>query len=167
MESRIKRELAGAAGPAHRLEGEESRRLNDVMDGWESKYALVARLSLPPASLGSLLEEAQEIGRLAEGFGLRADTHLASHVGAGVLRVAVSELPNEESSLAAWSSSLKGLRSRLEANGGGLTLSSGPDFLMREAGPWGSDTVSARLMAGLKERFDPAGILAPGRLGLR
>jgi FAD/FMN-containing dehydrogenase len=81
--------------------------------------------------------------------------------------VAVSKLPEEESSLVAWVSKLQGLRSRLEAQGGGVILSSGPEFLMRETGPWGSDPASAPLMDGLKAQFDPARILAPGRLGLR
>jgi FAD/FMN-containing dehydrogenase len=126
----------------------------------------VVRLALPAGALGTLLEEAGEIRGLASGFGVEANTGLAAHVGAGVLRVAVSELPPEESSLVAWASCLQGIRSRLEAQGGSLTLSWGPDFLMREVGPWGSDQDAAPLMAGLKKQFDPAGILAPGRLGL-
>ncbi|MGD2120879.1 MAG: FAD-binding oxidoreductase [Gemmatimonadota bacterium] len=167
MEARAQGELAGASGGPRRLEGDDSRRFNGRMNSWEKGRALVARLALPPASLGSLIDEGKELSRLASGFGLRAETHLASHVGAGILRVAVSELPVEESSLVAWVASLQGLRSRLEAAGGGLTLSSGPDFLLRKAGPWGSDAATAQLMAGLKTQFDPAGILAPGRLGLK
>jgi glycolate oxidase FAD binding subunit len=167
MESRIRTELGKRAGEIRRLEGEDGRRFHEVTDGWERGRALVARLSLPPASLGRLLDEAAEMGRLASGFGLHGEAYLAAHVGAGILRVAVSELPEEESSLVAWSSHLKGIRMRTEELGGSLTLSKGPDFLMREVGAWGSDEASVHIMAGLKAQFDPAGILAPGRLGLK
>jgi FAD/FMN-containing dehydrogenase len=136
------------------------------MGGWEKGRALVARLASPPALLEGLLDEAGEMGKLASGFGLHGETHLAAHVGAGILRVAVAELPGEESSLVAWISHLKGVRARVEGMGGSLTLCTGPDFLMREVGAWGSDEASAGIMAGLKTQFDPAGILAPGRLGL-
>ncbi len=167
MESRVRRELGGMARDSFRVEGTESRRVNEVLGGWEKGQALVARLSLLPEFLGELLDEGEEIGRLASAFGLQTDTHLASHVGSGILRVAVSELPEDEGSLVEWVSCLRRIRNRLEARGGGLILSSGPDSLMRETGPWGSDAASELLMGGLKSQFDPAGILAPGRLGLK
>ncbi len=166
MESRVLREMPRVLGALRRLDGEGSRRFHDGMDGWERGCALVVRLCLLPSSLNVLLDEAEEMKELASGLGVNADTRLSAHLGAGILRVGISKLPEEESSLAAWVTHLRKARSRLENQGGSLTLSSGPDSLMREVGPWGSGEPSASLMARIKNQFDPAGILAPGRFGL-
>ena len=167
MEARIGSDLSREAVNLERLVGEESRALQRTLNGWENGASLVVRLCLLPSQMGDLLEEAEELRALSskakEG---NPQLRLSAHVGAGVLRVAVSGLPSGEGDLAAWASSLLGLRERLEGKGGTLTLSSGPGFLVREVGAWGVSGGEKELSAGLKAQFDPKGILAPGRLGL-
>ena len=168
MELRIRSDLSQEVGCLHRLEGERSRAFHRTLNGWEEGAELVARLCLLPSELGTLLDEAEELRTLVSEASSSpgAQLRLSAHVGAGVLRVAVSKLPKEESSLDSWVSSFRSLRARLEEKGGSLTLSSGPGFLVREMGAWGAVGGEKELMAGLKSQFDPKGILAPGRLGL-
>jgi glycolate oxidase FAD binding subunit len=60
---------------------------------------------------------------------------------------------------------LEVLRGAMEKEGGGLVLSEGPAGLMAAIGPWGSPGPEKTLVRGLKQEFDPQGILAPGRIG--
>jgi FAD/FMN-containing dehydrogenase len=136
------------------------------MADWEKGADLVARMCLLPSELGSLLEEAGELRRLAASSPGPVAVGLSAHVGAGILRVAVSGLSIEGTALDPWVKALQTLRTRLEERGGTLTLSVGPDRLMTEVGAWGSAGREKRLMEGLKAQFDPEGILAPGRLAL-
>jgi glycolate oxidase FAD binding subunit len=168
MEARVRSDLGRELGSPERLEGEESRAFHRTLSAWEDGADLVARLCLLPSEMGTLLEEARELRVLASrapAAGL-SQLRLSAHVGAGVLRVAVSGLPEREYDLGAWASSLRSLRARLEEKGGSLTLSSGPGPLVREVGAWGGTGMETRLLMGLKAQFDPKGILAPGRLGL-
>jgi len=84
-------------------------------------------------------------------------------VGAGVLRVAVSGAPTRGTEVENWAVALVGLRDRLEGGGGSLTLSTAPESLMEKVGAWGSVGGESALMRGIKEQFDPRGVLAPGR----
>ncbi len=58
---------------------------------------------------------------------------------------------------------LSALRGRLEAQRGTLVLQGGPPPLLERLSPWGELAGELDLMRVLKSRFDPAGILAPGR----
>jgi glycolate oxidase FAD binding subunit len=145
-----------------------SRAFHRTLNGWEEGAELVARLCLLPSELGILLDEAEELRTLVSEASSSpgAELRLSAHVGAGVLRVAVSKLPKEESRLDPWVSNFRSLRVRLEERGGSLTLSSGPGLLVREIGAWGAAGEEKEIMEGLKSQFDPKGILSPGRLGL-
>jgi len=168
MEARILSDLSHEMGTLERLAGEESRAFHRTLGAWEKGAELGARLSLLPSEMSTLLEEVRELrslGSRAEGakpFRLS----LSAHVGTGILRVAVSGLPEGEGALGPWITSLQGLRDRLEEKGGSLTLDSGPASLVREVGAWGGLGGEKELMVGLKAQLDPKGILAPGRLGL-
>jgi len=167
MEARIGVDLSQGFGTLTRLEGPESRAFFDRMDIWEEGADLVARLSLLPSSLGTLLGEAQELGALtARGSTEGARFRLSAHVGAGIVRVAATGLQVGGDTSVAWAEALRRLRARLEEGGGSLTLSSGPAGLLRDVGAWGKAAGEWRIMTGLKGQFDPHGILAPGRLGL-
>jgi len=114
-------------------------------------------LSLLPSLMERLLGEARELsGR----FG-RLD--LAAHLGWGVLRVGFPRVPAGDGERMALAGALRELRGRLEAAGGGLVVSQGPAGLLKEVGSRGEGGGEASLMRGLKEEFDPAGILSPGR----
>ena len=140
------------------------------LEGLEAEHRILAHLDrmreLLGEALGALLEEADELKALAASSAGPPSLRLSAHVGAGILRVAVSDLPQDAASLEAWVSGLQGGRARLEERGGTLTLSMGPDRLVREVGAWGSAGSEKKLLDGLKAQFDPMGVLAPGRLGL-
>lgn len=175
METRIRGELRGELGRPRRLEGDASIAFHEGLSRWEEGAWLVARLALLPSRMATLLASAGELRKLAasqagggedEAGAAPAAVRLAAHVGAGVLRVAVGPLETGPRSPEPWVEALGKLRAALEADGGTLTLSSGPPSLMRALGPWGGDTAVEGLMKGLKAEVDPRGVMAPGRLGL-
>jgi FAD/FMN-containing dehydrogenase len=58
---------------------------------------------------------------------------------------------------------LRGLRARCEAMGGALILERASVADKRALGVWGARRNVPRIARELKARFDPHGILAPGR----
>lgn len=56
------------------------------------------------------------------------------------------------------------LRELLEPVGGALVVERAPAELRREVGTWGTPRTPSRIARALKERFDPNGVLAPGRM---
>jgi len=164
MEARVMRDLAGEAVPAGvgvpALRGPESAAFHEALGEWEMGAALVLRMNLLPSLLEALLGEARE---LAARFGAMG---LAGHVGWGTLRVAFRQVPTEGEEARDLTRALGELRRRLEAARGSLVLSQGPSGLLKEVGAWGATGPEVRLLRGLKEEFDPAGILSPGRFGL-
>jgi glycolate oxidase FAD binding subunit len=185
MADRVIQELSGDLGHPEAIEGEVSAGFHSDLGKREAEGDLVARLSLLPSELGTLLSEAKRLRALAtgsEGGEASADIsaseqggaamttdarfNLSAHVGAGVLRVSVSGLPQGAGDPGPWISTLRGIRDRLEESGGSLILCRAPDPVLADVGVWGSATGEEKLMAGLKAQFDPHQILAPGRLGL-
>jgi glycolate oxidase FAD binding subunit len=59
---------------------------------------------------------------------------------------------------------LRAARERVEANGGALVLERIEPSRRRALGTWGSLRAPATIHAALKQRFDPNGVLAPGRI---
>ncbi len=149
------------------MAGDDSRSFHDEAGAWEEGADLVIRLSLLPSKLPLLLEEAKNLKALfGEDSGAGASLRTSAHVGAGILRVGFWRLNQGGPALDGFASVLGDLRSRLEGMNGSLTVSRGPASLVKELGAWGKQGAEGRLMAGLKNRFDPEGVLAPGRLGL-
>jgi len=165
MESRIRSVLAGEGTGWTGVEGEESRGLQDRLAGWEEGADLVLRLALFPSQLGSLFQESVEL--LDGRGGIRGSgtpvVRTSAGIGAGVLRVAVSGAPSQGAELENWAVALISLRNRLEGGGGSLTLSTAPPALSAKVGAWGSVGDEASLLKGIKDQFDPQGVLAPGR----
>ncbi len=167
MASRITNDLQDSGGRTLKLQGDRSRALFQKLEGWEDGAGLVARLSMLPSELGTLLEEAEGLRPLATGWSDPGATmSLSAQVGTGVLRLKISDLPGTAERLDPWIIAFRDLRGRLEEKGGSLVLHSGPSVLMEEVGPWGAPGLERHLLEGLKAEFDPAGILARGRFGL-
>lgn len=59
---------------------------------------------------------------------------------------------------------VRALRSVLEQNGGAVVVERAAAELRREVGTWGQLRTPAPIARALKERFDPRGVLAPGRM---
>lgn len=66
-------------------------------------------------------------------------------------------------SIAGGAEEVRAARSASEAIGGTLVLMAAPDQLRREVGTWGTPPGTLHLMRRLKNAFDPAGVLNPGR----
>lgn len=56
------------------------------------------------------------------------------------------------------------LRTVLEGKGGAVVIERAPDTLRHDVGTWGTPRTPAAIGRALKERFDPNGVLAPGRM---
>lgn len=165
MEARIRAELSQEGREWDRWDGASSRTFHQVLDGWEERSELVLRMSLLPSRLEDLFSEVDGLRRIPGELGAEAgvEVRAAAHAGAGILRVAVSGAESSGRVLEGWASALGALRERLEESGGTLTLSTAPRSLAREVGSWGAVGEEAPLLSGIKSRFDPQGIMAPGR----
>ncbi len=66
-------------------------------------------------------------------------------------------------SVATDASSVREIRSTVEAAGGTLALLAAPDDFTREVGAWGAVPSTLDVQRRLKQAFDPGGVLNPGR----
>lgn len=94
------------------------------------------------------------------GWGMR----LAAHAPTGVLRVMIARMSRSEAWLDRAKTALGDLRRSLEVERGSLVVSQGPPELVGAIGAWGAPGPAALLNAGIQAAFDPASILAQGRL---
>jgi glycolate oxidase FAD binding subunit len=146
-------------GPA--LHSRESGRLTPpaaeaVWDGlaqMETAAAAVVRLADLPTRLEATIAAAEQLAGTA-------DPLLAAHAGEGIVRVLVEQ---PDTGLADRVAEARGV---LEGSGGSVIVAWGPAALMRAVDPWGDPGPQRRLMRELKAKFDPAGIMAPGRFVL-
>jgi glycolate oxidase FAD binding subunit len=159
---RVVCERAGTP-PVQRLEGAQSVEIFDNVRAMEDGAELVLRLSLLPVRLPELVEMTSCLGELydaTEGWGMR----LAAHAYTGVLRVMIAKVTRSEGWLDRAKTALGDLRRHLEVEGGSLVVSQGPPEIVGAVGAWGASGSAAPFNAGMRAAFDPASILAPGRL---
>ena len=137
---------AGLAAAVDRIATEVGSRgtFTDVAEAEWS--ALAARVTREPF-----------VARLAVAPGREAeliDGDAVAYVGAGTAFVFGDREPAQ----------LAAMRQRAEAIGGALVLERTPTERKRELGVWGDHRATHRTVsASLKQRFDPHGVLAPGR----
>jgi glycolate dehydrogenase FAD-binding subunit len=118
--------------------------------------ALRLRLGVLPTAV------VQGLRRVAQALEpLQAPHAIVSDYAAGQLRVAVGAAP--ESALPALAERLGRLRGELAAQGGYLVLEAAPPALKARLDALGAAEGERRLMRVLARRFDPAGVMAPGR----
>ena len=159
---RVVSERAGMQ-PLQRLEGEQSAAIFDNVRAMEDGAELVLRLSLLPARLPGLIEMTSRLRGLydpTEGWGMR----LAAHAHTGVLRVIIARVTRSDDWVDRAKTALGVLRRSLEAEGGSLVISQGPPEIVDVISAWGELGPAALFTAGIQAAFDPAGILARGRL---
>ncbi|GIV97037.1 MAG: glycolate oxidase [Herpetosiphonaceae bacterium] len=146
------RRLLALAGDAEHTEAAlEVWALRESL--WQGQEpGLVCKFSVLPADLAAVCEE---IRRVAGRLRLRWSV-IAQAVGVGLLRL---EGPNQEALAAA----LGVLRAEFEARAGSLVLLHTPPDFHGRIDVWGDPGDALPLMRRVKEQFDPAGILNPGR----
>ena len=144
--SRLAVRLAGGAAAVERLARDVRRRGAFEEQGeatWHDLVALparadrVARAALPPG---------HEVEAL--------DGSAVAHIGAGSAFV-LGERTDAD---------LAALRARCEAAGGALILERASAEQRAAVGTWGTLRLPSAIARALKERFDPRGVLAPGRM---
>ena len=133
-----------------RHEGEAAGRLFVDAANHAAEGALVVRGTALPASLAAVLSAATEA---LPGCSVVAD------VMAGRVRASLAEAGRVDAF------ALTVLRRRLETLGGGLTLEEAPRELASAVGVHGDRGRAGALGAAIRTRFDPDGVLSPGRFG--
>lgn len=164
---RLREVLDGSGGAeASRAEGPDSAALHRAMEEIEDGASLVVRLALLPARLEETMARAEDLvaRAAAEGTGAsepssEAQPVVAAHVTTGVVRVVVRRAI-DGGEMDEWARVLGELRADLEQSGGSLSVTSGPPDLVRAVGVRGEAGRQERtLLAGLKDAFDPAGVM--------
>lgn len=116
----------------------------------EATARVVLRLGHLPTQLDATLDVAERVAA-------SDDAWIIAHAGEGIVRLLIERV---DEGLAA---RIEQARAGLEKDGGSLVVAQGPAALMNAIDPWGDPGPQVRLMHQLKAKFDPAGILAPGR----
>lgn len=148
VDAEIGRLLGSRRSQADELAGVDAARVLDAVRDHGAGHPLTLRCAGLPGRMADTLAALREAVPNAS---------LAVDVMAGRVRAGVPEGP------AADAEALRLLRRRLEASGGTLVLERADPALMRDVEPYGAAGRVAALAAGLRARFDPRGILSPGR----
>ncbi|WP_143528156.1 FAD-binding oxidoreductase [Rubrobacter xylanophilus] len=137
-------------GEVRELSDEEAGALEPVLQGDGGEVPV--KISAPPAELEDVLEELfGAAGR--RGVGVRVRGHAATGVTYAGLR-------GGEEEIAALVEELREIRVR---RGGSVVLLGGSPELKRRVDAWGPGGDYLGLARRVKEKFDPRGILGPGR----
>lgn len=127
----------------------------------EARAALVARLADRPSELAETLATALRLP------GAAGTWPLLAHAGSGIVRAAVPADACSGEAAGRWAAALMEARSRLGERGGTVLCVRAPrDVIDAGLDPFGDPGPALRLMRALKDRFDPAGVLAAGRFVL-
>jgi glycolate oxidase FAD binding subunit len=125
---------------------EHAAALAEVRDH-AADHPLVVRASALPGALAEVLDA---VG------GALPDANVAADVLTGRVRCGVADGRADPEALAR-------LRARLESLGGSVTLERAPAELLEEVRAYGPGGRSHALGVALRRRFDPGGVLSPGR----
>ena len=145
-------ERAGATSVS-RLDGPQASAIRHRLtnQGWEPKSppALAVKISVPRRSVRSLVAACSELG----------DTMLVADPGFGTLRLFWSEDPGDGALLGY----IQAAREAARSHGGKAVVERCPPSVKTEIDVWDLEPDSMVIMRRIKEQFDPAGILNPGR----
>ena len=132
---------------------------------------VVERLRAEITATSPFVEEEQDVWPRLAALPLEAETSIRLSFPAG----SVEPHPGPDGGLVypgvstmhvfgtAGPAELRELRLLLEANGGAVVIERGPAELRRAVGTWGTPRTPEAIARSLKARFDPNGVLSPGR----
>jgi glycolate oxidase FAD binding subunit len=140
--------LAGSGVDAEQVAGADAAGLFGVAADHAADGQVVVRATALPAALAEVVAAVSEA---LPGAAVAADV-LAGRIRASVRDAAVTS-----------AEALVALRARLESLGGSLSLELAPAELVARVGAHGARGRSGALAASLRRRFDPGGVLSPGR----
>lgn len=159
--------LEGDEGPS--IEGEEAPSLPDPFPDRlrTSRSQLSLRLSALPAELEGLFRVASDLRARSREQGSRS--WIRASVTRGTVRVEIAPPASGEAGFAPepWRVLLESSRASLAGAGGSLTILRGPTELLDVVDSRAPAGGSSVLREGIRREMDPAGILAPGRMGRR
>jgi glycolate dehydrogenase FAD-binding subunit len=156
--------LARAAGlEARAVRGEADVAWWSGADAWMAGFSAISRIesmdlkaSLLPSDVGAWLA-ALEAARA--GFDGLVDLRWRARAGVGLVD---ARLAGATEDISSWGPAIEGLRAAAVATRGSLVVTRTPPSLRGRLDPWGPAN-GLEVMRSLKSRFDPAGILNPGR----
>ncbi len=149
----------GVAAPLALAGEDRSGTLWDKLAAIEESVvpALAVRATVPLRSSGTMIG-------LARTLGSGQTPALVASPLLGRIWILVSEaLYNAGSGSRVWASRIEALRRAARQRGGDVRVERMPQDLRGAVDPWGDPGTSLRLHHGLKAKFDPNGILNPGR----
>ncbi len=136
-------------------------RLTDL--GWssESKPDLMIKINVPPSGVAGLVEKFRQDPLLVKAPGISAD------VGFGMVRLFWWE-GGDSAAPAAFDEPvmlkvIQSVRELANAAGGNAVVELCPLAIKRQIDVWGESPQSIEIMRRIKNKFDPSGILNPGR----
>ena len=117
-----------------------------------------AKISVLPTRLPQVAEAAI---RVTQANGLQAATWLRA--GTGLAYVIIQEGETGAKAVARLGATIASLREQIATLGGTMALEEGPVALKVSDAVWGPPRSDFRVMQAIKQKFDPKGILNPGR----
>jgi glycolate oxidase FAD binding subunit len=145
-------EQAGAADVSL-LDGIQANELRQWLTNlaWDAEAppALAVRIAAPRRSVTPLAAACLEIG----------GAELVADPGFGAMKLLWWDNPGDESLLA----NIRQARDAARAHGGSAVVEQAPASLKGVIDVWGEEPDSIGIMRRIKEQFDPAGLLNPGR----
>jgi glycolate oxidase FAD binding subunit len=139
-------------------EGDQAwRRVREFADLTVDPEDAILKLGVPPASSAATMQRMHELARTHD-----LPVTCLAHAGSGVVYVRVGgfDQPPGRDRL---SRLVREGRIAADALHGSLVVERCPIELKSDVDVWGDVGSSFRIMAALKERFDPHGVLNPGR----
>lgn len=126
-----------------------------ALDAAEAGAPVICRVARRPADLAETLATARELAREAGA----SDVLLAAHASDGIVRLLLAgTVPADR-----FAGAVNAARDAVAGPGGTVIVAQAPAPLLEAVDPFGPVGPTLNLMRGLKARFDPAGVLAPGR----
>jgi glycolate oxidase FAD binding subunit len=149
-------QLCSSASMSEVLDADAAERawdgVRDFADVTSNPDDVVLKLGVPPARSADALERINVLARTHD-----ISSSSLAHAGTGVVHLRVRDTLDRLAGL------IVDARAAAEAWGGSLVVERCPLELKARVDVWGDVGSSFRVMAALKERFDPHGVLNPGR----